>query len=228
VLPRLSQQLFQTLPFLFLHTLLEDAEGSDLEGLNIQDLMVVHDGDVSAAAAHIHNQHHSPGKFWITHHRAEDIFGFLRAGYDLDVHASGFLDGGEKVSGVVRFTGCTGGHDTHRSRLELPGLRDKLRDSVCSTSDGVRLQPTGAKRAPAQMRLQAHLEYREDVPGTNISDEHLDCIRAHIDHRPPFAGAAVAGANEISVDVSALAPGVYTYRLEAGGEAAARRMVVIR
>jgi hypothetical protein len=44
----------------------------------------------------------------------------------------------------------------------------------------------------------------------------------------PFAGAAVAGENEVSVDVSALAPGVYTYRLEAGGEAAAKRMVVVR
>jgi hypothetical protein len=44
----------------------------------------------------------------------------------------------------------------------------------------------------------------------------------------PFAGAAKAGENEVSLDVSALAPGVYTYRLEAGGEAAAKRMVVVR
>jgi hypothetical protein len=44
----------------------------------------------------------------------------------------------------------------------------------------------------------------------------------------PFAGKAVAGENEISVDVSAFAPGVYTYRLEAAGEAAAKRMVVVR
>jgi hypothetical protein len=44
----------------------------------------------------------------------------------------------------------------------------------------------------------------------------------------PFAGAAQAGENEISVNVSAFAPGVYTYRLEAGGEAAAKRMVVVR
>jgi hypothetical protein len=40
--------------------------------------------------------------------------------------------------------------------------------------------------------------------------------------------AAEAGGNEVEVDVSSLAPGVYTYRLEAGGEAAAKRMVVIR
>ena len=44
----------------------------------------------------------------------------------------------------------------------------------------------------------------------------------------PFAGAAAVGENEVAVDVSALAPGVYTYRLEAGGEAAAKRMVVVR
>jgi len=44
----------------------------------------------------------------------------------------------------------------------------------------------------------------------------------------PFAGSAKAGANEVSVDVSTLAPGVYTYRLEAGGEATARRMVVVK
>jgi hypothetical protein len=44
----------------------------------------------------------------------------------------------------------------------------------------------------------------------------------------PFAGTAKAGANELSVDVSALAPGVYTYRLEAGGAAAAKRMVVVK
>jgi hypothetical protein len=44
----------------------------------------------------------------------------------------------------------------------------------------------------------------------------------------PFAGTAKAGANELAVDVSTLAPGVYTYRLEAGGEAAAKRMVVTR
>ncbi len=43
-----------------------------------------------------------------------------------------------------------------------------------------------------------------------------------------FAGGAKAGENELSVDVSTLAPGVYTYRLEAGGEAAAKRMVVVK
>jgi hypothetical protein len=42
-----------------------------------------------------------------------------------------------------------------------------------------------------------------------------------------FAGPAKAGDNEISVDVSTLAPGVYTYRLEAGGKAAARKLVVV-
>ena len=40
--------------------------------------------------------------------------------------------------------------------------------------------------------------------------------------------SAVAGANKLELDVSYLAPGVYTYRLEAAGEAAAKRMVVIR
>jgi hypothetical protein len=40
--------------------------------------------------------------------------------------------------------------------------------------------------------------------------------------------AAKAGPNELDLDVSALAPGVYAYRLEAGGEAAAKRMVVVR
>ena len=44
----------------------------------------------------------------------------------------------------------------------------------------------------------------------------------------PFAGVAKAGENEVVVDVSSLAPGVYTYRLEAGGAAAAKRMVVVR
>jgi hypothetical protein len=44
----------------------------------------------------------------------------------------------------------------------------------------------------------------------------------------PYAGRAKAGENELAVDVSTLAPGVYTYRLEAGGEAAAKRMVVVR
>ena len=44
----------------------------------------------------------------------------------------------------------------------------------------------------------------------------------------PCAGRAKAGENELAVDVSALAPGVYTYRLEAGGAAAAKRMVVVR
>jgi carboxypeptidase T len=42
-----------------------------------------------------------------------------------------------------------------------------------------------------------------------------------------FAGGAKAGENELEVNVSSLAPGVYTYRLEAGGEAAAKRMVVV-
>jgi hypothetical protein len=44
----------------------------------------------------------------------------------------------------------------------------------------------------------------------------------------PFAGAAKAGDNEVALDVSGLAPGVYAYRLEAAGATAARRMVVIR
>jgi hypothetical protein len=39
--------------------------------------------------------------------------------------------------------------------------------------------------------------------------------------------SAKAGGNDVVVDVSSLAPGVYTYRLEAGGEAAARKMVVV-
>ncbi len=43
-----------------------------------------------------------------------------------------------------------------------------------------------------------------------------------------FAGGAKPGENELEVNVSSLAPGVYTYRLEAGGEAAAKRMVVVR
>ncbi|MGD8718456.1 MAG: M14 family zinc carboxypeptidase [Candidatus Zixiibacteriota bacterium] len=43
----------------------------------------------------------------------------------------------------------------------------------------------------------------------------------------PFAGAAKAGDNEVSLDVSTLAPGVYTYRLEAGGNTAARKLVVV-
>ncbi|HUU57557.1 MAG TPA: M1 family aminopeptidase [bacterium] len=41
------------------------------------------------------------------------------------------------------------------------------------------------------------------------------------------APACKAGENELVVDTSALAPGVYAYRLEAGGETAARRMVVV-
>jgi aminopeptidase N len=44
----------------------------------------------------------------------------------------------------------------------------------------------------------------------------------------PFAGSARPGENEVAVCVSALAPGVYTYCLEAGGEVAAKRMVVVR
>jgi hypothetical protein len=36
------------------------------------------------------------------------------------------------------------------------------------------------------------------------------------------------GENEIAVDVSSFAPGVYTYRLEAGGAAAARKLVVVK
>ncbi len=43
-----------------------------------------------------------------------------------------------------------------------------------------------------------------------------------------LAGSATAGENRVAVDVSALAPGVYTYRLEAAGAAATRRMVVAR
>ncbi len=40
--------------------------------------------------------------------------------------------------------------------------------------------------------------------------------------------SAQAGANEVEFDLSSLAPGVYAYRLEAGGDVAARRMVVVR
>jgi hypothetical protein len=41
-----------------------------------------------------------------------------------------------------------------------------------------------------------------------------------------FAGSARAGANVVSLDVSRLAPGVYTYRLRAGGNEMAKRMVI--
>lgn len=40
--------------------------------------------------------------------------------------------------------------------------------------------------------------------------------------------ACSEGENETAVDVSSLAPGVYTYRLEAGGAVAARKMVVVK
>jgi aminopeptidase N len=40
--------------------------------------------------------------------------------------------------------------------------------------------------------------------------------------------ACSEGENETAVDVSGLAPGVYTYRLEAGGAVAARKMVVVK
>jgi aminopeptidase N len=43
-----------------------------------------------------------------------------------------------------------------------------------------------------------------------------------------WTGVCGEGDNEAAVDVSALAPGVYTYRLTAGGEAAARKMVVVK
>jgi hypothetical protein len=39
---------------------------------------------------------------------------------------------------------------------------------------------------------------------------------------------AKRGANEVALDISSLTPGVYTYRLEAGGEVTARRMVVTK
>lgn len=40
--------------------------------------------------------------------------------------------------------------------------------------------------------------------------------------------SAKAGDNEVALDVSALPPGLYIYRLQAGGEAAARKLVVYR
>lgn len=43
-----------------------------------------------------------------------------------------------------------------------------------------------------------------------------------------YFSRAAAGENELAVDVSSLPPGVYTYRLEAGGATAAKRMVVVR
>lgn len=43
-----------------------------------------------------------------------------------------------------------------------------------------------------------------------------------------LSAACPEGENEITVNVSDLAPGVYTYRLEAGGAAAARKMVVVK
>jgi aminopeptidase N len=42
----------------------------------------------------------------------------------------------------------------------------------------------------------------------------------------PAMAACHEGENETAIDVSSLAPGVYVYRLEAGGEAAVRKMVV--
>jgi hypothetical protein len=44
----------------------------------------------------------------------------------------------------------------------------------------------------------------------------------------PFAGTAVAGENEVALDVSGLAPGVYAYRLEAAGATASRKMVIVK
>jgi hypothetical protein len=46
--------------------------------------------------------------------------------------------------------------------------------------------------------------------------------------RDLYRGTAFAGQHELWADVSALAPGVYVYRLEAGGAAAARKLVISR
>jgi hypothetical protein len=43
-----------------------------------------------------------------------------------------------------------------------------------------------------------------------------------------FRGFAHAGMHEVRVDVSSLPPGVYVYRLDAGGDGAARKMVITR
>lgn len=43
-----------------------------------------------------------------------------------------------------------------------------------------------------------------------------------------FAGDAAAGENEVEVNTASLAPGVYTYRLDAGEYAATKKMVVVK
>ena len=44
----------------------------------------------------------------------------------------------------------------------------------------------------------------------------------------PASGRMTAGEHEVTWDVAGVAPGVYVYRLEAGGEVASRRLVVAR
>ncbi|MEE9457489.1 MAG: T9SS type A sorting domain-containing protein [bacterium] len=106
--------------------------------------------------------------------------------------------------------------------VPLAGPSERHGPVECTT--GVKASFALAQNAPNPARTAATIAF--SVPGAcDAKVTFYDLAGRSV---ASYFSRAAAGENELAVDVSSLPPGVYAYRLEAGGGAATKRMVVVR
>ncbi len=108
--------------------------------------------------------------------------------------------------------------------VDLTGNKETFGPVYCTPGGAGKASFTLAQNVPNPARAAATIAF--SVPAACEAVLSLyDLAGRTIASR---AISAEAGENEVVLDVSALPPGLYVYRLEAGGEAAARKLVVYR
>jgi hypothetical protein len=115
-------------------------------------------------------------------------------------------------------------YDYWLEAVELSGGKETYGPVRCSTGGAAKASFALAQNRPNPARATTTVAFSVSAP-CEATLAIYDLAGRRVASR---VAAAAAGNNELELDVSAFAPGVYTYRLEAGGEAAAKRMVVVR
>lgn len=107
--------------------------------------------------------------------------------------------------------------------VELGGPGERYGPAECTTNSGARTFAV-SQNAPNPARTKTKVGFVVPEP-CDVTISIYDVTGRKV--KTVSARTVPAGENELEVDVATLAPGVYTYKLEARGAAAARRMVIV-
>jgi len=116
-------------------------------------------------------------------------------------------------------------YDYYLEDVSLSGKKTLHGPARVEMGVGVKASFSLAQNAPNPARTATTIAFTLPAAG-NADVAIYDLAGRRV--RTAFSGPARAGENRVALDVTALAPGVYTYRLEASGAEATRRMVVVK